>query len=87
MKKIIFLLTLILSTSFLYASFFDTGYVQWKQPNDVEFTARLWGDEFESQMETSDGYRVKIGVDNYYYYAELDTSGDYEPSPGHGRRP
>ncbi len=81
MKKIIIILAAMFFTfSIVKASFFDTGYTEWSQPNGYKFTARLWGDEFESNMETQDRYKICIGSDNYYYYAVLDSNGDFKPS-------
>lgn len=59
----------------------DTGMIEWKQPNGVTFIGRNWGDEFESWMETSDGYRFVMNyTDGYYYYAVLDEEGDFTAS-------
>lgn len=65
----------------LRAAPFDTGYREWAQPGDkATFVARAWGDEFFSWMETSDGYRIVIGDDCWYYYATLDERGEFAPS-------
>ncbi|TVL98181.1 MAG: hypothetical protein CV087_21610 [Candidatus Brocadia sp. WS118] len=66
--------------SFLLAIPFDSGFIEWQQPNGVTFTARAWGDEFEMWMETQDSYRFVQGVDGYYYYAVLGANGDFVPS-------
>jgi len=42
----------------MFAAPFDTGFIQWSQPNGVTFAARYWGDEFEWWFETQDGYRI-----------------------------
>ncbi len=81
MKRIMIVIAAMFFTfSIVKASFFDTGFVEWSQPNGVKFTARLWGDEFSTQMETNTGYKIIIGSDNYYYYSTLDSTGDYTPS-------
>ena len=41
----------------LQAAPFDTGMITLKQPNNVSFTGRIWGDEFIYWAETQDGYR------------------------------
>ncbi len=74
-------ITIILSFVFGIFSFvlpigLDTGVIEWKQPNNVTFMGRHWGDEFASWMETSDGYRFEQGIDNWYYYAILDYDGN-----------
>lgn len=67
-------------TTILLGAYKDSGMKKWKQPNGIEFTARLWGDEFENQMETNNGYRIAKGTDGYYYYAILDVRGEFSPS-------
>jgi len=64
----------------VFGRWIDTGYITWKQPDGTEFTARLWGDEFFSWMETNDGYRITRDFDDWYYYAILDASGEFSPS-------
>ena len=59
---------------------FDSGMRQWLQPNGVTFTARLWGDEYLSWMETSGGYRITQGSGGWYYYARLDAAGEFAPT-------
>lgn len=57
---------------------FDTGFLTYTQPNDTTFQARYWGDEFEWHMETDAGYAIICNpTDNYYYYAVLNSNGDY----------
>jgi len=57
-----------------------TAMITWSQPNGVTFIAQMWGDEFELNMETQNGYTVVQGSDAYYYYATLDASGNYTPT-------
>lgn len=61
MKTIIRLcLPVILLVTFftnLTAAPFDTGMITLKQPNNVTFTGRMWGDEFIYWAETQYGYR------------------------------
>jgi len=59
---------------------FDTGFIQWSQPNGRTFVARFRGDEFQHWMETQDGYRVTRGVGEWYYYATLDARGEFTPT-------
>lgn len=79
-RAILTLSTVIVFTSLLQADYYDSGWIEWKQPNGVTFTARWWGDEFYYYMETQDGYRIVQGNDDYYYYATLDESGEFAPS-------
>ncbi len=51
------------------------------QPDGTIFVYRAWGDEFEGNRETADGYVFVYGSDGWYYYAELDARGEYEASP------
>ncbi|HSW55298.1 MAG TPA: T9SS type A sorting domain-containing protein [Ignavibacteriaceae bacterium] len=75
------LYTIFFCTVFCSISIFsvpwDTGYIEWEQPDATKFTARSWGDEFASWMETDDGYQIILGPDEYYYYAILDESGEF----------
>ena len=58
----------------------DTGFITWTQPNSATFTARMWGDEFAMNMQTQDGYMVVQSTDGWYYYATLNSFGDYTPT-------
>ena len=64
----------------LYAGYYDSGYIEWSQPNGITFIARLVWDEFCAMFETTDGYQIKMGDDYYYYYAILDINGDFTAS-------
>ncbi len=80
-KTITCLLLVMLSSSFLYAEYIDTGYKTFTQPNGVSFTGRYWGDEFSDWTETQDGYRiVRNWSGGWYYYAILDASGEFAAS-------
>ncbi|MDP2366509.1 MAG: hypothetical protein Q8M94_22370, partial [Ignavibacteria bacterium] len=59
---------------------FDTGMITLKQPNNVTFTGRIWGDEFIYWAETQDGYRFVETFEGWYYYATLDQDGEYAPT-------
>jgi len=59
---------------------FDTDFVTWHQPNGVTFIAWFWGDEFISWFETQDGYRIYRAANGWYYYATLDSIGEYTGS-------
>jgi len=62
------------------AGYYDSGYIEWKQPNGVTFIARLVWDEVSCNFETKDGYQIIRGDDYYYYYAILDENGDFKAS-------
>jgi hypothetical protein len=59
---------------------FDTGMITLKQPNDVTFTGRIWGDEFIWWAETEDEYRFIQSDDGWYYYAQLNQDGEFAPT-------
>jgi len=40
----------------------------------------MWGDEFAMNMQTQDGYMVVQSTDGWYYYATLNSLGDYAPT-------
>ncbi len=51
------------------------------QPDGTTFIGHVYGDEIEVNRETADGYAfVYNPADDYLYYAELDSNGDYRPS-------
>ncbi len=77
---IILLLLICINVQNLIATPFDTGMKTFTQPNQVTFTGRMWGDEFISWGETDNGYRFVQAIDGYYYYAQLDTTGEFEAS-------
>jgi len=82
MKKlrcaIVAVATLLWLTS-LWATYVDTGWIKYTQPNGVTFVGRAYGDEFEFFLETEDGYQfLPNDQDGYYYYAKLNSKGDYE---------
>lgn len=81
MKSLQFIFIILSLFSILvYAIGIDTGMIEWKQPNDVTFIGRAWGDEFRWWMETEDGYRFIQGGGGYYYYAVLDENGEFAAS-------
>lgn len=78
MKKSIYLvLIFIIFNTNLLSSPKDTGFIKWKQPNGMEFTARHWGDEFLNWMKTEDGYVIVDSPSGWFYYANLDKNGEY----------
>ena len=82
MKNILGVIVLILSI-FSYnskAGPFDTGMTTLKQPNNVTFIGRMWGDEFIYWAETEDGYTFIQSTDGWYYYATLNEQGEYSPT-------
>jgi hypothetical protein len=64
----------------LSAAPFDSGMKTLKQPNNVTFNGRIWGDEFIYWMETENGYRFVETFEGWYYYATLDQNGEYAPT-------
>ncbi len=64
-------------TGFAWAGYYDSGYIEFSQPNNVTFIGREWGDEFFFQRETQSGYQYVKESDGYYYYATLDEDGKY----------
>ena len=46
----------------------------------THFFAHAWGDEFLYNFETEDGYEIVKATDGWYYYATLDSTGDYTSS-------
>ncbi len=66
-------------TAFPY--YYDTGIITCVQPDSVEFRGREWGDELSSNGRTEDGYAfVWNRTDGYYYYAKLDSLGEFTSS-------
>ena len=66
--------------SIVLALEYDSGYTQYTQPDGTTFTGRYWSDEFSWYMETQAGYRFILGGNGYYYYASLDSIGEYKSS-------
>ncbi len=64
----------------LYADYYDSGMIEFSQPDSTTFTGRGWGDEFAFLYETQTGYRFVLFSDGYYYYAVLDENGEYTVS-------
>ncbi len=55
--------------------------VPFTQPDGTIFGARVFGDELEINWVTADGYAfVDSPTDDYLYYAELDSKGEYRAS-------
>lgn len=79
-KIFLIMVALCTITVIAFSDYFDSKMKKWSQPNGVEFTARFWGDEFASQMQTNDGYMIVSGEDGYFYYAMLNLHGEYIPS-------
>ncbi|MDR2973037.1 MAG: M6 family metalloprotease domain-containing protein [Bacteroidales bacterium] len=80
MKKLLFLL--FISTVCLQ-TFAVPAYpypVTVTQPNGEELTLIMKGDEFINWAVTLDGYTLLLNSDRYFCYAQLNESGDMEPS-------
>lgn len=73
---IILLITILTDENILSAPF-DTGMTTFEQPNGIEFTGRIWGDEFFWYAETEAGYRFIQSGDGWYYYAQLSENGEF----------
>jgi len=80
LKIKLYLINTIIFVSILFSGPYNSGLIQWTQPNGVSFTARLWGDEFIWWFVTDGGYQIIESEDYYYYYAVLDEDGDYTAS-------
>jgi len=78
MKQIVYAILIV--TAIGYADYFDSGMIIWKQPNGVEFSARLKIDEYSFHMETNNDFTLKKGKDGYFYYAVLNKEGEYAAS-------
>jgi M6 family metalloprotease-like protein len=76
-KNNVFVLFCLLNIN-VFAENIDTGFIEWTQPNGVKFTARLFGDEFESEMITPDEYQIIKDNEDWYYFAELADNGDFK---------
>jgi M6 family metalloprotease-like protein len=76
----VLMLIVVFTNIFIVAGPFDTKMTTLKQPNDVTFTGRIWGDEFIYWAETEDGYRFVQSSDGWYYYATLDGQGEFAPT-------
>ncbi len=50
--------------------------IKYQQPNNMQLTILLKGDEFVHWATTLDGYTVLNNKDGYYVYAVLDSNGD-----------
>ena len=51
------------------------------QPDGTTFVGHIFGDEIAVNWETADGYAfVYDPADDYLYYAQLDSNGDYRAS-------
>jgi M6 family metalloprotease-like protein len=69
--------TILFCVCITFAAPFDTGVITWTQPNGITFVGRTWGDEFFNWSETIDGYRYVMGNSGWYYYATLDSRGEF----------
>jgi hypothetical protein len=63
------------------ATYFDTGWVEFRQPNGATFIGRMWGDEWDNTFQTVDGYPFdKNSTDGFYYFAFSQRDGIYQLS-------
>lgn len=58
------------------AGYYDTGFIQFRQPDGTVFIGREFGDEFILYRETQSGYRYVRGTDGWYYFATTNVNGD-----------
>lgn len=64
-----------------YATYFDTGWMEFHQPNGISFIGRMWGDEWDYTFQTKEGYAFdKNSIDGYYYFAQSQRDGVYQLS-------
>jgi len=83
MKKYSVILVLLVSLLFvtgIYASYYETGFQDWKQPDGMVITVGCKGDSYVYYHETPKGYRVLPSDDGWWYYAKLDAVGHLIPS-------
>lgn len=59
----------------------DSKPITVTQPNGEEITLIMKGDEFINWAETLDGYTLLINSEFYFCYAQVNPSGNLEPSP------
>ncbi|MBD3338729.1 MAG: hypothetical protein GF353_06460, partial [Candidatus Lokiarchaeota archaeon] len=79
MKRFVSCLILLVGfNSLTLASYFDTGWMEFKQPDGTSFIGRLHGDEYKYQYITKELYPfVKNYSNDYYYYAKDATNRRY----------
>jgi len=80
MKKF---LSLLLISMVCFQTFAVPAYpypVTVSQPNGEEVTIIMRGDEFINWAVTLDGYTLLVNSEHYWSYAQLNASGDLEPS-------
>jgi len=80
MKKLLTLLFVSLVCFQTFAIPADSKPVTTTQPNGEEITIIMKGDEYIHWAETLDGYTLLSNSDFYFYYAQLNASGDLEQS-------
>ena len=80
MKKLLVLLFAAMVYFQAFAIPADPKPVTINQPNGEELTIIPKGDEYIHWSETLDGYTLLVNSDAYYCYAQLNASGDLEPS-------
>ena len=51
------ILVVVIFVNSVFAAYHDSGYIEFRQPNEVTFVGREWGDEFFFQRETQSGYQ------------------------------
>ena len=81
MKKLLFFLIILMIS---FQTFAIPAYpypITTTQPNGEEVTLVMKGDEFIHWAVTLDGYTLLINSERYFCYAQLNESGDLEPSP------
>ncbi len=82
-RILLFLSCLALSHIALAITYEPPGVYRWHtQPNGTTtFLASSWGRYTLTEYETDDGYTIiQSPSDGYWYYAVLDSEGEYEPS-------
>jgi hypothetical protein len=62
--------------SYGYAGYYDTGFIQFRQPDGTSFMGREYGDEFIFYSETTEGNRYVRLTTGWNYYAIPSVDGD-----------
>jgi hypothetical protein len=72
----LFGLCFVLFSSRAFSGWYDSGYIEFRQPDRTPFIGREYGDEFIYYRETESGHRYIRESDGWYYYAIVDGNGD-----------
>lgn len=76
MKRLLFLLSMLMSVASLRAVQAYPGIIDYVQPNGDTLQIRMVGDERFHYVTTADGYLVQKNNKGYYCYAVWESNGD-----------